>query len=341
MSAKFKAQLYKTLKDLQFDLTLEPRPDDKKKRHLELHPSSFPYCPLQTLVEVAQNGLYLSKWESASSDYYCSVGTAVHTVMQKHFGRAMHVVGDWTCKKCGNVAAFKTFEQAGQCCGRNRHYEELGIKFKKTVRGHTDGLFLYEGEYWVGDYKTASVVKCDKYKEEVVDGKEPSLPLRGNREQIRSYVVLLEREYKIKIRGWALLYLARDNPFKHNVVCIEEFDDDLRAEYRKLMSLYDKQYDAMLDVDNSHTGLDFLIETKPCKCDADYQELFASDFKECPLYSVCFDEHKLIKKLGPLVRRSPHLPIRHLDLLPGVPPKPEKKQWVGSGNYLPPKITEF
>lgn len=340
MPNKLKADISRALSVMGREEYPERVENENSNRHKELHPSSFNFCPVETFYKLASHGLFNHRWESASFLFYVDVGTVVHSVMQKFMGRQFHVVGDWKCKRCGDTKKFSTFEEAGLCCGHKRHYEELGIKFRKTIRGHTDGLFKHNNKFWLIDYKTSSIKSIAKHLD---TGKE--FPYKSNREQIRSYLPLLEKEYNIKIEGWALIYLARDNPFTTagHFIVTEVCTEELRKTYQKRMVRYDKQYDTMLDVEGSGEELDYLINTKPCACEADYEELFASDYDECPLKKICLskDHSKLISKMNRLADSSKFLPIRIQKMQDGIPPQPEKKKWVPSGNYIPPKITEF
>ena len=269
--------------------------------HLELHPSGFPACILRRFLLLAKVGPFENHWAKGQGEYYTSVGSTVHTMMQKWMGTKLSIIGDWVCKKCGDIQKFST---ASNCCGKPRHYEELGVTYKKTIKGHIDGLVIIKGKYYLIDYKTSSVKKIT---EQLENG--GVYPLRSNYHQIQSYVVLLEKCYNIQIEGWALIYLARDNPFANNFIYTEAVTDEMRKTQRKRVMLYEKQQNAHNEASGYDENVEFLIKTKLCQSREEYDKEYKDDFNPCPFVDVCFKPNKFKKQVIEIVEESKFLPL--------------------------------
>jgi ATP-dependent helicase/DNAse subunit B len=174
-------------------------------------------------------------------------------------------------------------------------YEELEVKAFNNLSGHIDGVYRDKnGKYWIIDYKTSSVRVIKSQKE------NPTLPYAKNKAQIMAYVALIERCYDIKIEGWSLLYIARDDPFTYKVVS-GTVSDRIKERIIRKCKEYDDQYEVYKRLKDPKTAtwsdMQKLIEGKQCKTFEFYSEHF-SGFKGCPLAPVCFT-----KRLTPTVKR--------------------------------------
>lgn len=254
------------------DTKLKPLVPFEKK----LRVSGFPYCGLkhayETLDEVkAEEG-------DAMQAFYCGVGTAAHLVFQRWLGARGRIYGDWKCRnpKCGFV---KPLSRKNVCpkCGSEMLYEELTVRYGKHVSGHVDGVFrASDGKIYVIDYKTSST--------KVIYGqaKNPTFPYAKNKAQIESYCVLIEEVFNIRIEGWLLLYIARDNPKVFKIV-----GDDLSEKRKQKLLGYIKRFDKHYDLVNgglTHAKLDRLIAQKTGKT----REFCSEYISSCPLIPVCF-----------------------------------------------------
>ena len=257
---------------------LQPRP-------YRLRVSGLPYCGLKHLWQVhnptpdaAQPGLGFAK------EYFTSVGTTVHTALQRWVGRGSRIYGNWKCAnlKCSGLIKFSAYKPC-PVCGSETVYDEFEVKAFKHLSGHTDGLYKSRGNrWWVIDYKTSSMKVLDAH------GVAPVLPYSGNKFQITSYVPLIERQFGIKVSGWALIYLSRDNPFKFRVISEPMTEAAKEARMLKL-ELFDTQYDRVLHASNAvgPKVVAWLVETKFCKSLEHYSRSMRG-YNPCPLEAVCF-----------------------------------------------------
>ena len=257
-----------------------------KKRHYELHPSTFPYCGLQHFWSI-MNGEEPhpksdtnrhSPWPNSGS-YYTGVGTTVHSwvqdVLHKHLGdHKGDMIGDWRCgnPKCGShkykqgarrsdiLFAFHSWsELPDECpvcnwkgnaeCGADTFvYEELGLKLGKRTHGHIDGLYRYplKGQPLYFLVDYKTTSAFGCYKHRTYGNQ---FPYKKNKAQIKSYCGLVSEQYNIPIAGWILIYLARDNPQKDKVlVGVDITPEEVQKAYKQAM-LWDKCFDLIRTAD--------------------------------------------------------------------------------------------
>ncbi len=137
-------------------IVLVPPRDKDHPRNKELHPSSYPFCALKQAWYEA-NGIE-EKQLDYYGDFYTSVGTITHELMQKYLGYRGKIIGEWKCVKCKTIHKKNRKPiVAPKKCKKCKHtvfdYEELGISFRKYTRGHMDGIIEIDGKYFVIDYK--------------------------------------------------------------------------------------------------------------------------------------------------------------------------------------------
>lgn len=278
----------------------------------KLHFSSFPFCPLKRLYSYMYSGIVQEHNMDFSMRYYTSVGTTVHSVMQEYAGIRGKVLGDYVCKnpECDAVGVVNEFTTNPICpyCGQQCQYEELSVTYGKNTIGHSDGVYEYtQGRYVVIDYKTSSVANINKHKE-----KQNVFPYLSNEAQIKMYCVAIEEERSIPIDGYALIYLARDNPMVNHVVYAKSLSEKSKSVLKKRIHRYDRQWGVMLNV-TSYKDEHFakLVETKPCRDYAHYKEKMFDGYNHCPLCDVCFDDKALVKEFKvAFVNRSVTLPLK-------------------------------
>lgn len=283
--------LHKLLDDAEahvVDYTVTP------DRFFFMRPSGFPYCGLRKLL-TAPKILEDGQTSGLASAYFTSVGTAAHTAFQEYMGKSGKIVGDWYCRACKTRTQFTTFQRCK--CGNDPQYDELEIRYKNTVVGHLDGLVKVDvgGKtvYIVIDYKTATASKVK------AGLKNKSIfPYAYNVQQIRRYVILMEKCFGIEIAGWALIYLNRDIPLGKNNRNIV-YHPMKRSEKRILdaeMDSWVKTHRMVLRA-RTREHFDAVKDRKLCTSDADYTKNWHNDYSPCPVRPVCFDAKRLNKKI--------------------------------------------
>lgn len=281
------------------------------KRITELHPSSFPFCPIKTWYNWCMEGDLATVFEEPSSmRYYTEIGTAFHTMIQSTLGRGGKMLGDWVCPNCKHEVKLSHKHKCPKCKS-NMDYEELGVVHGDRIVGHCDGLFKWGDGYVVIDYKTTSIKALEKHAK-----LHNVLPYKHNVAQIESYCYLLAKQYGIKIVGWCLMYCSRDNPqYKHlgtgSLLTLQR-----KKAIAERMDLYDTQYTTILKA-ATLKDLSSCVATKPCKVKADLKHM-ESEYEKCPLRDVCFSKPKLKEALLEAKAEALHfLPIlNHVGKLP-------------------------
>lgn len=274
-------------------------------RERRLRVSSLPYCGLRHLWTTYNPTLPAGSEEPLTfgKEYFTSVGTTVHTALQRWTGAAGRIYGNWRCRdqKCRALIEFSVHRLC-RSCGSDTEYEEFTVKAFKHLSGHTDGLYRSRSNrWWVIDYKTTSIKVLDQH------GIDPVLPYAGNKFQITSYVPMLEKLLGIKVSGWALIYIARDNPFKFRVISAPMYDKAKAARMAKL-ELFDDQYSVVSASASTKSvtasSVDWLVETKFCK-NLDHYGRSMRGYNPCPLEAVCFTKNlrRLVTDSLPIKRR--------------------------------------
>lgn len=271
------------------DTSLGTELHELEPREPRLRVSGLPYCGLRHLWVVHNKALPTGTPEplNFSKEYYTSVGTTVHTALQRWAGTGGRIYGNWRCRdpKCNALIQFSVYRRC-RVCGSDTLYEEFTVRAFTHLSGHTDGLYRSRSNrWWVIDYKTSSLKVLDRH------GSDPVLPYAGNKFQITSYVPMVENLLGIKVSGWALIYHARDNPFKFRVISDTMDDKAKRARMLKL-KLFDDQYDIVLRSARlvAPSAITWLIETKFCR-NLEHYSRSMRGYNPCPLEAVCFTKN--------------------------------------------------
>lgn len=263
-----------------------------------LRPSGFPICPINTMVRIRQYNEYnyIPDICSIHSDYFTSVGTTTHEVVQNWMAKTGKMLADWQCLNpdCSNHSKdpenLKLVRQVGNICKKCEHpmlYHEIEVEYD-IITGHVDAILrLRKGAYWAADYKTSSMKKLEKLK-------EPSLNYFY---QISSYAWILKYEYEVPIEGFSIFYIVRDNP---SVFKEFPFDFDKKME-KKAKSIIDQEivkYKAAKRAVKTD-DIKHAIKEKPCKNKDDYARLMG-EYCKCEFVDHCFGnklETEVRKKL--------------------------------------------
>lgn len=202
-------------------------------RVLSLRPSQLPFCPVGFFINHSLRGMFRSL--NMAGAYYTSVGTTVHTCMQTFLPQSSRFLADYKCTECGK---WHRLSHQWECCGFPCEYHEVQINYK-GVTGHIDGIYLdKKGNYWILDFKTTSKAASEKKR------KDPG-PVYT--EQVEAYAYFIYKQYKIKVKGVMLVFVARDNP-QTPVVWTREITEEDRARIKNKFVVYRKMQQVALDV---------------------------------------------------------------------------------------------
>lgn len=252
-----------------------------------LRVSGFPYCPLKEWYGIA---MQTNGRQEFGMNYYTKVGTAVHELIQAWMGEGGQLYGSWKCTKVG-CTGVRNFSALRACpkCRSKMEYIEFHVKAFKNVSGHIDGVFRTEsGRWFIIDYKTSSVKAIKSNKE------TGYLPYKANVYQIEAYCALVEREYDIKIDGWILMYVARDNPMQTFLPTGGLVSEKKKKTLLKRIERWDSQFSAVRRI-KKFSDLLAIVEDKPCP-DMEYYKENYKKISDCPMSvgGMCFNEKKLV-----------------------------------------------
>lgn len=218
----------KTIKDVVLSSKNTP------SRVLFLRPSQLPFCPVEFFVNHAQRGLFRDL--DFAGAFYTSVGTIVHEVMQDYLCKSGRFLADYHCRECGT---WHRFSYAHECCDFPTKYHEIEISWK-GITGHIDAVYKdKKGRLWILDFKTTAIKSAEKKK------KDPGVQYI---EQIETYAVLFELQYKQKIEGIMDAFIVRDNPKADPIVYSRTLTDQRRRVIRTRLAHYKKLHREVLDV---------------------------------------------------------------------------------------------
>jgi len=261
----------------------------------KLRVSGFPYCALvhafKKMNKACKEGPQVEEG-TAFKDFYTSFGTAAHLAFQRWLGSNGRIWGDWKCynKSCGHKVEFSPSIRCPKC-GSEMEYEEFEVEAFNHLSGHIDGVYEAEdGSFWVIDYKTSSL------RIVATQDKEPTLPYAKNKAQIMAYCALIEKKHKIKISGWALLYIARDNPRRIHISA-DTITDKVKQRIYDKCRVYDEQFEVVQSI-RSWKDIVYLIDTKPCAT-VEFYSKHMGGFSGCQLQPVCFHRPSLDRVLKP------------------------------------------
>jgi predicted nucleic-acid-binding Zn-ribbon protein len=270
----------------------------------EYRPSAFPICGIlvfQRLLEGSSTGQFTAESNGAGS-LFCNMGTAAHQALQFHMGFSRRLFGDWQCLHpfceehklalTGNLTRRNSTNNYCPKCMNPMHYVEKEIRLN-GLRGHIDGLIrLADGTFWVLDFKTTTRNILENSK----------LPKKAHLLQLVSYCYVLAEKYKLKIAGFSVLYLTRDNPFNYKE-CSYDWSSKWYAFGKTTVETERQKY---LDGLQGFVHLDTteIIANKQCVSRAFYDKEIAY-YNECPLVGVCFNRNTLSNKLSEIIALHP------------------------------------
>lgn len=305
-------------------------PDPRKFRV-----SSLPYCPILHVLDVVENPDRKIPFESG---FYFHIGHAIHNIYQTVARHTLpdNFIGDWRCTRvlntnptktsntvqyCNRVAGFCSARKAlkANCphghndCHRYLTYQELQVA-ELDVTGHTDLLYRSRPKrYHLVDIKTTSSFLFESPKRAVSYGYYPS---EKYIEQIQTYLVLLERQYKIRIVDYTIAYQGREKALaigrdKNPALRLFSYKATNRMRRKILRNL--KRYQRLFNIANvwllakatkRKRYTDKLYQARPCHRSKDYHEKMASRFmsnEPCKYHvnQMCYNG-KMLKTLQKL-----------------------------------------
>lgn len=177
---------------------------DKKPSAIARCSSLSKFCPVAFAVSQIQG--YIE--ESMSKDFYCEIGTATHSVVQKWLGISGFLYGHWVCSKCGRhvYEGFGPFKHCDEYCT----YEEYQLQWD-ILSGHCDGILMENDEFYVLELKTISLSGLNiRVKED--------RPYEYHEAQANFYTFMGQKlKLPKSLVGYVIVYIARDNPNKFKV----------------------------------------------------------------------------------------------------------------------------
>lgn len=222
MSTSFKDCLYSALGKAFNSVCLSPQ---NVSRVLDVHPSSLPFCGYSFII----NWLYLKGLSACrmQDEFVLGTGTHFHNILEKYMGEEnSNLYGTWFCNSCGSVVCtgLKPKDICPHCGAEyTLRYSELGINYKGIV-GHVDTIMQDKnGDFWIVDYKTTTL---DKLQQKAQD------PGENYKTQIFTYALLVKLQYKIKIKGVCLLFIAKEKPSLENTstwICLVNNKDTAKV----------------------------------------------------------------------------------------------------------------
>ena len=164
-------------------------------------------------------------------------------------------------------------------CKGDFEYVELEILYD-GLTGHVDLLFKIGDKYFLLDIKTTGLYLFDSPKKAVSQGYYPS---KKYWHQVETYSVLVEKQYKIKIHQYAILYVSRDRTSskrKGHMFFVRKLTDEMRAARLKVIDNQVKNNAlAVKYIKKPNKALlERIWKNRPCQTRKDYDKLMAHKF---------------------------------------------------------------
>jgi hypothetical protein len=187
--------------------------DFSKKEKYEFRSSNLPFCPvLYLLNRVHSDDIKLT----FSEEFFTSIGTVVHEILQKYMSNTVNVIAEWECSVCKHhhkKPQFRPKKCAG--CGVDSSklvMREISLENVYGLSGHLDFVLqITKGKKPVNvllDFKTstANSIKTGA-----------GLPKARHHLQLQPYALGLWQKHRLQIHYYVIVYLSRDLPFKGNM----------------------------------------------------------------------------------------------------------------------------
>ncbi len=277
-----KNRLMSSLTKMTDDLVDATGYDDKWE--CTLRASSLPLCEYY----VALSDIYAGRADRPEKlrgmmfDYYTSIGTLLHTILQRWMGKLGVLYGDYKCSVCKETIRGVLGEPSECSKGCKRvEWEYVELKLHemlptaRLVSAHCDGLIRFpwmeEGHYYLMDIKTTSLGSC------------PSPDKRFTKDYHQRYLVQTAIYHHIltqcgfKIDGTIFWMVPRDNPRKMVGII---YDQSKTAEF-----VYWETVESYRTAKAAAKAGDFSEIKRSCK---DVRE---AQFANCPFQDTCMNRN--------------------------------------------------
>lgn len=199
-------------------------------------------CPVRESLRSSSNQLDSVEVDSVLRKTF-DFGTGFHSIVQNQwFGKAGWLVGDWRCKRCGdihrNTVMPKRCLHNLSCSSDEFDYIELELESKEHfLTGHPDGILRLDGVDYVMELKTSNSKMYEFIK--TVRRK----PLDAHREQVNMYMFLLKKQHGV------IIYFDKDN--SQWMQFYEKFDSSLVEKQLKKIAVTKKMIsDGVVDFEH-------------------------------------------------------------------------------------------
>lgn len=260
--------------------------DTKNKRPIRLRASGLPKCSLHFLSQFLIDEF---DKEEAMMDYYCSVGTTVHTHVQKWMGTTGKVFGNWKCHNCGHYVE-KSVKHLCPKCKSVMEYVELEVEHD-VFSGHIDGLYkLPNGKFIVFDYKTSSTMIVSRKK---------FIPIAKHLMQVAAYGAVLTLE-GYEIDSLSIFYITRDDP-KQNAEYNIPYTKELHEHTIKFLKQQIQSFKAGRKAFKTK-NFELAYKYKMCSSYHEYKSEYEKFFglEPCELATICFNKSVALDYLNNL-----------------------------------------
>lgn len=227
-------------------------------------------------------------------DFYVSVGSCVHTVFQKWFGKMGYLYGHYKCPKCGKIVrnhlGWPEKCSTKGCTPTEWEYLELSLhEFVPEVgltSAHCDGLLHFpsmeENHYYLVDFKTCSLNTVPTSKVKLTSPDHIKYLT-----QTGFYHYILTK-IGFNIDGTLLIFIPRDNPtqtvpvFYNQATMAERMFTEIVKDHKKAIQAA------------TNGNLEGII--KSCST--------ANDKPDCPFSDLCFHPNDELEFLTRIFKRK-------------------------------------
>jgi len=264
-----------------------------------LRGSDMPICPMKLALDTNRVN-QRTQFTSFMKDFYTSIGSVFHELVQKWFGVSGVMFGKWECPHCKKLYPEGSSKEDSigvlgpvVCTCRKFptycnyvEFNPMNIPDTGEFKGHVDGVALIHGKYIVLEFKTTDTDKVRRRRQHGADPKHEV--------QASSYRYVLPQFLNIPEDQWwnfiLIIYYDRADPRNNVPLCIpyapERFEEEIHKFVSTKKKLAKKQF--------------HLIEGL-CR--------HATDERFCPYNSLCFSPQRdtLIEEILPgyMARRRP------------------------------------
>lgn len=275
----------------------------KKKEMMSA--SMFPMCSIMLFLQLLHQENSGNFWRQSNMllELFAAAGIEMHSKIQYALGFSGRQFGHYHCQnyKCKegylNPGQFRpkqddprlhTFTTDNICphCGKGMAYVEIELKTKDIV--------MYIDSILVNPDDTATLLDLKSCTSNNAYKLKPSELVKSNNiAQLSSYCVEFEKQFKVHVKSYGLVYIPRDNP-KGFKIYYRDFDDVEAARANKAYKWEKKKWNIAKTAASS-ADFELAIEGRLCKNPNEHDKHHPYD--PCPLSAVCFQQINLHRVL--------------------------------------------